>query len=70
MKVWIAKDWTGTWIFQDKPHLGECPGGMPKTFSGHKLKCFDVQNSFYSDELRMNECLEVNIGWTIFRIVK
>lgn len=70
MKIWIAKDWTGTYVFADKPRLLEGLSGFPPTWSGHKLKCFDVTNSFQADELKSGECAERNIWWSIIHMIK
>ena len=40
MKVYIAKDWTGSYVFADPPVLMKC-GGMPDIWSGHRLS-FDI----------------------------
>ena len=49
MKVYIAKDWTGSKVFAEPPVLMKC-GGMPDIWSGHKLP-FDIKNSFTEDEI-------------------
>jgi len=36
MKVYLAKDWTGSHTFIEPPKLLPC-GGMPDIWSGHKL---------------------------------
>ena len=41
MKVYIAKDWTGSHVFAEPPVLMKC-GGMPDIWSGHKLKEFQL----------------------------
>ena len=58
MKVWIAKDWTGTYVFADKPRLLERLSSFPPTWTGHKLKEFDLENSFYEDELQCGNVLK------------
>ena len=70
MKVWIAKDWTGTYVFADKPKLLEKLSSFPPTWTGHKLKEFNLENSFYEDELQCGECVERNICWSIVQIIK
>ena len=68
MKVWIAKDWTGTYVFAEPPKLLKC-GGMPEIWSGHKLN-FDIRNSFVEGEIPKGEYLERNIFWSIIHIIK
>lgn len=70
MKVYIAKDWTGTYIFADKPRLLESLSAFPPTWNGHKLKEFNLENSFQEDELNSGECVERNIWWSIVHVVK
>ena len=70
MKVWIAKDWTGTYVFADKPRLLEKLPSFPPTWTGYKLKEFNLENSFYEDELKCGECVKRNILWSIVQIIK
>ena len=68
MKVYIAKDWTGSHVFADIPKLLKC-GGMPKIWSGHKLN-FDIRNSFIENEIPRGEYIERNIFWSIVHMIK
>lgn len=70
MKVWIAKDWTGTYVYAEKPKLLERLPSFPPTWSGHKLREFNLINSFYDDELKAGDCIECKIWWSIIREVK
>lgn len=36
MKVYIAKDWTGSKVFAEPPKLLSC-GGLPPIWGGYKL---------------------------------
>lgn len=68
MKVYIAKDWTGSYVFAEPPKLMQC-GGMPDIWSGHKLS-FDITNSFVEDEIPRGRYLERNIWWSIIHIIE
>ena len=70
MKVYIAKDWRGCFVYSDKPRLVENLTSFPPTWTGHKLNCFNLENSFYKDELKSGEYIEANIIWSIVRIIK
>lgn len=69
MKVYIAKDWTGSHVFAEPPSLLENLSGFPPTWSGHKLP-FDISNSFAEGEIPKGEYLERNIWWSIVHIIK
>lgn len=68
MKVYLAKDWTGSKVFSKPPILMKC-GGMPDIWSGHKLP-FDITGSFAEDEIPRGKYLERNIMWSIVHIIK
>ena len=68
MKVYLAKDWRGCHVFAEPPKLMKC-GGMPDIWTGHKLP-FNVDNSFYEDEIPRGIYLERNIMWSIVHILK
>ena len=70
MKVYIAKDWTGTYVFADKPRLLEKLPSFPPTWTGYKLKCFNLEGSFQEGELKSGECVERNIWWSIVHMIK
>ena len=59
MKVYLAKDWTGSHVFAEPPKLMKC-GGMPDIWSGHKLNIFDI----------IYPCLGILGIYIIYRIVK
>lgn len=68
MKVYIAKDWTGSKVFTEPPVLMKC-GGMPEIWSGHKLP-FNIENSFEENEIPRGKYIERNIWWSIVNIIK
>lgn len=68
MKVYLAKDWRGYHVFAEPPKLMKC-GGMPDIWTGHKLP-FNIDNSFYEDEIPRGKYLERNILWSIVHIIK
>ena len=68
MKVYIAKDWTGCHVFADPPSLMKC-GGMPDIWTGYKLS-YNVNNSFYEDEIPRGQYLEREIWWSIIHRIK
>ena len=63
MKVYIAKDWTGSKVFAESPKLLPC-GGLPPVWSGHKLP-FNIENSFIEDEIPRGKYVEITILWSI-----
>ena len=65
MKVYIAKDWTGSHVFAEPPVLIKC-GGMPDIWSGHKLPFQFVDDI----EIPRGQYLERNIWWSIVNIIK
>ena len=65
MKVYIAKDWTGSHVFAEPPVLMKC-GGMPDIWTGHKLP-FELAEDV---EIPRGKYLERNIWWSIVRIIK
>lgn len=69
MKIYIAKDWTGSHVFAEPPHLTKC-GGLPDIWTGHKLKCFNISGSFLEDEIPKGQYIERNIIWSIVTVVK
>lgn len=69
MKVYIAKDWTGSKVFAEPPTLMKC-GGLPDTWSGHELKEFNISGSFIEDEIPRGKYLERNIWWSVVHIIK
>ena len=69
MKVYIAKDWTGSKVFSEPPVLMKC-GGLPPIWSGHRLKEFDITDSFAEDDIPKGEYIERNIFWSIVHIIK
>ena len=68
MKVYIAKDWTGSHVFANPPVLMKC-GGMLDIWSGHKLP-FDITDSFVEDETPKGQYIEREICWSIVNIIK
>lgn len=68
MKVYIAKDWTGSKVFAEPPKLMKC-GGMPDIWCGHRLP-FNIENSFAENEIPRGQYLERNILWSLARIIK
>ena len=70
MKVYIAKDWRGCFVYASKPRLMENLPSFPPTWSGHKLDCFNLDDSIIEDELKFGECVERNILWSVVQIIK
>ena len=68
MKVYIAKDWTGSKVFGAPPKLINC-GALPPVWSGHKLP-FDIENSFIEEEIPRGKYIERTILWSIIHIIK
>ena len=68
MKVYIAKDWTGSKVFAEPPVLMKC-GGMPDIWSGYKL-LFNITGSFVEDEIPKGEYIEKEIVWAIIDKIK
>ena len=68
MKVYIAKDWTGSKVFAEPPVLMKC-GGMPDVWSAHKLP-FDITGSFAEDEIPRGQYLESLTQDDLFVIIK
>lgn len=67
MIVYLAKDWTGTYVFKEEPHLIKC-GGMPDIWTGHKLKCFELAEDIIS-EIPNNKFIKRNIWWSVVNII-
>ena len=65
MQVYIAKDWTGPKVFASPPTLSAFSG----LWNGHRLKCFDITNSFVEDEIPTGKYIEREIWWSIVRKV-
>jgi len=68
MKVYLAKDWTGSYVFADPPVLMKC-GGIPDIWSGHKLP-FIIAGSFVEGEIPRGQYLERNIWWSVVHTIK
>ena len=68
MKVYIAKDWTGSKVFSNPPRLLSC-GGVPDIWSGHRLP-FNIDGSFAENEVPKRQYIERNIWWSIVNIIK
>ena len=68
MKVYIAKDWTGSHVFAEPPSLIKC-GGMLDIWTGHKLS-FNINGSFTEDEIPKGQYIERNIFWAIVHMIK
>lgn len=68
MKVYIAKDWTGSHVFVKPPVLMKC-GGMPDIWSGWRLS-FNIEGSFVEDEIPRGEYIEREIWWSIVNRIK
>lgn len=68
MKVYIAKDWTGSKVFAEPPVLMKC-GGMPDIWSGYKPP-FNITGSFVEDEIPKGEYIEREIVWAIIDKIK
>ncbi len=64
MKVYIAKDWTGSKVFSNPPRLLSC-GGIPDIWSGHKLS-FQIAKDI---KIPRGKYLERSIWWSIVNIV-
>ena len=69
MKVYIAKDWTGSHVFAEPPKLMKC-GGMPDIWSGNKLNIFDITASFAEDEIPRGQYIERHVYWSIVHVIK
>ena len=69
MKVYIAKDWRGCHVFANEPKLLEHLPSFPPTWSGHELKCFDMNGSFVEDEIPKGEYIERNIIWGTINVL-
>lgn len=69
MRVYIAKDWRGCYVFANEPKLLEHLPSFPPTWSGYELKYFNVNGSFTEDEVPRNKCIKRNIWWSIVNIV-
>ena len=65
MKVYLAKDWTGSYVFAEPPVLMKC-GGMPDIWSGHKLNYFVLADDIV---IPRGQYLERNIWWSVVRII-
>lgn len=68
MKVYIAKDWTGSYVFAEPPKLMKC-GGMPDIWSGHKLNYFQL-TSDVEESIPRGQYLERYIWWNLVRVIK
>ena len=68
MKVYIAKDCTGSKVFSNPPVLMKC-GGMPDIWSGQKLP-FSISGSFLEDKIPRGQYIERNIWWSVVKIIK
>ena len=68
MKVYIAKDWTGSYVFAEPPSLIKC-GGMPDIWSGHKYKYFQLASDTI-ENIPRGQYLEREIWWSIVNIIK
>ncbi len=68
MRVYIARDWTGSKVFAEPPILMKC-GGMPGIWSGHRLP-FDIKGSFVEGEIPKGQYIEREIWWSIINIIK
>lgn len=66
MKVWIARDWTGSHVFAEEPYLLENLSGFPPTWSGCKLPFVLAEDM----KIPRNKALERNIWWSIVNIIK
>ena len=66
MKVYLAKDWTGSYVFTEPPVLMKC-GGMPDIWSCHKLNCFTLAEDVI---IPKGQYLERNIWWSVVHIIK
>ena len=60
MKIYIAKDWTGSHVFAKPPVLMKC-GGMPDIWSGWKLP-FNIDNV---NMIPKGEYIEKEFVWAI-----
>lgn len=68
MKIYIAKDWTGSKVFGNPPKLIKC-GGMPDVWVGWKFP-FNIEGSFIEDEIPKGKYIEREIWWSIVNIIK
>ena len=66
MKIYIAKDWTGSYVFSEPPVLMKC-GGMPDIWSGHKLNYFKLAEDVV---IPKGQYLERNIWWSIMKVIE
>ena len=67
MKVYIAKDWTGSKVFAEPPVLMKC-GSMPDIWSGHKLN-FQLASDI-AESIPRGQYLEREIWWSIVKVIK
>ena len=68
MKVYIARDWTGSKVFAEPPILIKC-GGMLDIWSGHRLP-FDITGSFAEGEIPRGRYIERDVWWSIVHVIK
>lgn len=66
MKVYLARDWTGSYVFAEPPVLMKC-GGMLDIWSGHKLNYFTLADDIV---IPRGQYLERNIWWSVVHIIK
>lgn len=66
MKVYIAKDWAGPKVFASPPTLSAFSG----LWSGHRLNCFDITNSFVENEIPKGKYIEREIWWSIVKRIE
>lgn len=68
MKVYLAKDWTGSHVFAEPPKLMKC-GSMPDIWSGYKLP-FNITDSFAEEKIPRGQYIERHIFWSIAHVIK
>ena len=68
MKVYIAKDWTGTKVFKEPPHLIKC-GGSPDIWTGWRLP-FYIKDSYIENEIPKGQYIERELWWSIYNRIE
>ena len=68
MKVYLAKDWTGAYVFAQPPVLMKC-GGMPDIWSGYKYKYFQLASDTI-EGIPRGKYVEREIWWNCYNIIR
>ena len=65
MKVYIAKDWTGSHVFIEPPQLMKC-GGLPEIWCGHRLKrILNETLQIAKEDIPRGKYLELDLYWSL-----